>query len=250
MSVSILTGDCRDVMAQMPSESVDMILADPPYAQTALRWDRRVLGWMKEAKRILKPNGTLWVFGSLKSFLAMSEEFSGWLVVQDLVWEKQNGSGFDAERFRRVHEQVVQFRKAGSRWAQVYRCPQFTMDAKKRSVNAKATRAPHTGRIGAHIYATEEGGPRMVRSVIRARNGHRQGFGHATPKPVDLLQRIIAYSCPPLGVMLDPFGGSGSSGVAASLEQRRAILIEINPEFVVTAQRRLATESPLAKVAA
>lgn len=239
MTVTLIQGDCRAEMNALPAESVDVIVADPPYNQTGLSWDRRVLGWLPRARRVLKPNGTLWVFGSLRSFLAMAGEFEGWQLVQDLVWEKQNGSGFDRERFRRVHEQAAQFRKVGSTWADVYRSPQFTMDARKRTVSAKATRVPHTGKIGPHVYSTEEGGPRLMRSVLQVRNTHRQGTGHPTAKPVSLLERIVAYSCPPEGLVLDPFAGSGSTGEAALAQLRRATLIEIDDKYCALIRARL-----------
>lgn len=239
MSVELLEGDCRELMAAMPGESVDLIVADPPYAQTGLAWDRRVRGWLPQARRVLKRNGSLWVFGSLRSFLAMAEEFADWRLVQDLVWEKQNGSGFDRERFRRLHEQVAHFRKRESAWRDVHRAPQFTFDAKKRTVMAKATRVPHTGRIGAHCYATEEGGPRLMRSVLQVRNTHRKKTGHPTAKPVELVRRIVAYSCPPCGVVLDPFAGSGSTGAAALEQGARALLMENDAAYCALIRRRL-----------
>jgi site-specific DNA-methyltransferase (adenine-specific) len=239
VTIELIAGDCRLVMAEMAPCSIDLIVADPPYAQTALSWDRRVVGWLGEAARVLKPSGSLWVFGSMKSFIAMADEFADWTFVQDIVWEKQNGTGFDAERFRRVHEQAVQWRLGSSRWADIYRAPQFTYDAKRRTVRAKATRVPHTGQIGAHVYATEDGGPRLVRSVIRARNGHRLGIGHGTAKPVDLLRRLIAHSCPPGGKVLDPFAGSGSTGLAAAAEGRECCLVEQSSDYVSLISHRL-----------
>ncbi len=237
--IQLIHSDCREAMAAMEPESIDLIVADPPYNQTCLAWDRRIKGWLPLAHRILKPNGTLWLFGSLKSFLAMADEFAHWQLIQDIVWEKQNGSGFDSERFRRVHEQAAHFRKRGSLWRDVYRSPQVTMDAVKRSVSAKATRVPHTGKIGAHVYATEAGGPRLMRSVLQVRNGHRQGIGHPTPKPVALIRPLIGYSCPPGGVVLDPFAGSGSTGLAALEENRNAVLIEEDAGHVANIERRL-----------
>lgn len=231
-------GDCRDILGQMRPESVDLVLADPPYGQTGLAWDRRVRGWLPLAHKALKPTGTLWLFGSLKSFISLADELRQWQLIQDVIWEKQNGSGFDNQRFRRVHEQVAQFRKRGTRWSSIWREPQFTMDAKKRSLRAKATRIAHTGDIGPHIYTTEDGGPRLMRSVIGVRNTHRQGTGHPTAKPVELLSRIIAYSCPPDGLIVDPFAGSGSTGVAAIEQGRRATLIEADAEYVAVIRNR------------
>ena len=70
----VIAGDCRVLMpAQGP---FDLILADPPYGDTSLAWDRRVDGWLTLARAALKPSGWLWVFGSLRSFMATAEQFT------------------------------------------------------------------------------------------------------------------------------------------------------------------------------
>lgn len=88
----------------------DMILADPPYGDTSLAWDRRV-GLGRAGARRLKPTGSLWVFGSLRSFMATADHFAnaGLRIAQEVIWEKQNGTGFHNDRFKRVHELAVQF---------------------------------------------------------------------------------------------------------------------------------------------
>jgi site-specific DNA-methyltransferase (adenine-specific) len=73
MSVSILIGDCRGVMS--PHGPFDMIIADPPYGDTSLEWDRKVNGWQFVAQSCLKPTGSLWVFGSLRFFMAEADKF-------------------------------------------------------------------------------------------------------------------------------------------------------------------------------
>ena len=107
--MTILTGDCRHLMpAHGP---FDLILADPPYGDTSLAWDRRVDGRITRARDALRPTGSLWVFGSLRCFMATADRFAdaGLRVAQEIVWEKQNGSSFHADRFKRVHELAVQF---------------------------------------------------------------------------------------------------------------------------------------------
>ena len=72
--MTILTGDCRD---QMPWHApYDMILADPPYGDTSLAWDRRVEGWLPLARTALRRTGSIWVFGSLRSFMATADHFA------------------------------------------------------------------------------------------------------------------------------------------------------------------------------
>ena len=148
--MTILTGDCRDLMpAHGP---FDLILADPPYGDTSLAWDRRVQGWLPLARAALKPSGSLWVFGSLRSFMTTAPTFNdaGFIYAQEIVWEKQNGSIFHADRFKRVHELAVQFRRADVPWSAVYNEVQTTPDATARTVRRKM-RPPHTGRIDADM---------------------------------------------------------------------------------------------------
>ena len=62
--IRLLEGDMRELIATSPDNSVDCVLADPPYGETSLTWDKRVAGWPALVRRILKPSGSLWVFGS------------------------------------------------------------------------------------------------------------------------------------------------------------------------------------------
>lgn len=114
--MTILTGDCRDFMpAHRP---FDMILADPPYGDTSLAWDHHVEGWITLACKALRPSGSMWLFGSLRAFMAITAELyeAGFRYAQEVVWEKQNGSGFHADRIKRVHELAAQGRLSGRRY--------------------------------------------------------------------------------------------------------------------------------------
>ena len=137
MTTRIIHGDCREVLATLDAESVDVILTDPPYGATKLKWDRWPSGWPTMARRVLKRSGSMWVFGSQKMFLERISEFDGWQFSQDIVWEKHNGSGFQADRFKRVHECAVQFYRDDVPWPEVYKKPQFTNDATKRTIRRR-----------------------------------------------------------------------------------------------------------------
>lgn len=227
--VTIFIGDCRDVLPCIGP--VDCVVTDEPYGQTSLDWDVPVAGWLDLVS--LASHGSVWRFGSLKSFLAT--DFTGWRFAQDIVWEKHNGSNFHADRFRRVHEQAAQFYRGA--WADIYKSPVFTMDATARAVRRKG-RPAHTGHIGGAAYRSEDGGPRLHRSVMRVRSCH--GFAeNETQKPTGIMTPLIEYSCAPDGIVLDPFAGSGSTGVAAKLTGRRAILIESREQQCEVAARRL-----------
>jgi site-specific DNA-methyltransferase (adenine-specific) len=229
-SFTIYHGDCREVMAEV-RPPVDVVIADPPYGDTSLPWDVAIYDWLEAL-----PSNNLWCFGSLRFFMA--HDFHGWRLAQDIVWEKHNGSSFHADRFKRVHEFVAQFYRGD--WEGVYKQPQTTPDATARTVRRK-TRPPHTGHIEAGSYTSQDGGPRLMRSVLRVRSEHGRAE-HPTQKPVGILEPLIAYSCPPGGLVLDPFMGSGSTLVAAKNIGRRAIGIEINERYCELAARRLSQE--------
>lgn len=243
MSVEIINADFADVIDTIPSGSVDCILTDPPYGETSLEWDKWPLGWPSRVLPLLKPTGSMWVFGSTRVFFDHVAEFGGWKLAQDIVWEKHNGSGFQADRFKRVHENALHFYRADAPWEGVYKDPQYTPDAVARSVRRKKGPA-HMGEIGAGSFKSEEGGDRLMRSVIYCRSEHGRAV-HPTQKPLGVVEPLLLYSSPEGGTVLDIFAGSGTTGVAAQRHGRNAILIEGKPEFAEAAKTRLETDAPL-----
>jgi site-specific DNA-methyltransferase (adenine-specific) len=240
---TVIQGDCREVMASMPDDSFDCIVTDPPYGDTALAWDKQTRGWADACKRLLKPHGSLWCFGSLRFFMSCSRDFDGWRMAQEVVWEKHNGSGFDTDRFKRVHELAVQFYPTSSAWAEIYRCPRFVKGEARPSATIGARgQTPHRGEIGSAGYEYTD--KRMMRSVIYARSCHGKAI-HPTQKPTEILEPLIRYSCPPGGTVLDCFAGSGSTGIAAKMAGCRSVLIEIDPAYVAAMNQRLDEDAPL-----
>lgn len=242
----ILQGDCCTLMRQMwhaKAAKFDACITDPPYGDTSLAWDKTVYGWVGELAKVLKPAASIWVFGSMRSLVPLFESFeiSGFRYSQDIVWEKQNGTGFHADRFRRVHEHAVLFYRGA--WSDVYHDTQHTLDATAKTVCRK-TRPTHTGHIDSGHYVSEDGGPRMMRSVMQVSNEHGKAE-HETQKPLRILTPLIRYSVPPGGSVIDPFVGSGSTCLAAQVEGRNAVGIDIRPECCELAERRLRTDAPL-----
>ncbi len=218
--ITLWHGDMRDVLPRLQGTlQVDAIITDPPYEETAHQWDRWVDGWPQLAATITR---SLWCFGSMRMFLQHHAEFAGWQMSQDIVWEKHNGSGFHADRFKRVHEHAVHWYLGP--WSGVHHDTPVTMDATARQVRRKA-RPAHMGNVEDSTYTSDDGGPRLMRSVIAVRSMHGMAL-KSTQKPVGILDPLIRYACPPGGLVLDPFAGSGSTAEAARLTGRRAVLVE------------------------
>ena len=235
MVVDLIHGDCMEVLASMPEASVDAIVTDPPYNQTSLEWDRWVSGWPEAVSRVLKPGGSMWVFGTLRMFTERWCEFDGWRFAEDIIWEKHNGSSFHADRFRRVHEQAAHFYRGD--WGSVWKGKVVTMDATARTVRRKK-RPTHMGNIDAGSYESHDGGPRLMTSVIYARSQHGAAI-HPTQKPEAIIEPLILNCCPPGGVVLDPFAGSGTTGYVARRLGRSAVLIEGREDYFAAMQDRL-----------
>jgi site-specific DNA-methyltransferase (adenine-specific) len=229
-SVTLYHGDCRAIMPLLPE--CDAVITDPNYGETSLDWDRWVDLWPALA---LAKTRQLWCFGSTRMFWDRRADFFGWKLAQDIVWEKHNGSGSAADRFRRVHEMALHFYQG--EWGTLYHEPVTTPDATKRTVRRK-NRPPHWGDIGAQAYASEDGGPRLMRSVIYVRSCH----GHAqneTEKPEGIVRPLVEYSVPPGGLVIDMFAGHATTLLVARQLGRRAIGIELREEQCEKAARRL-----------
>ena len=178
--ITLYCGDCREVLPHV-TEAPVVAVVDPPYGDTSLTWDNKVDGWLSILNDVLDRNGTLWCFGSFRFF--MGTTFGGWRVAQDLIWEKHNGSSFLNDRFRRVHEHVVQFYRDATAWSDVRKSPVFTPDATARVVRKKSKPPQWHGATGATTYISEDGGPRLMRSVIPVRSEHMRAE-HPTQKPL------------------------------------------------------------------
>ena len=158
----------------------------------------------------------------------------GWKLSQDVIWEKANGTGFAADRFKRVHESVVHWYRGD--WDGVcHETPKTAYTGRDKGRWRRNPPPVHTGEIGAYAY--EDDGTRLARSGQFAPSAH--GGLHPTEKPLPLLRMLIAYAWPPGGLVLDPFAGSGSTLDAARLSGRRAVGVEAREDYAEKAARRL-----------
>ena len=229
--VTLYLGDCREVLPQLDLQA-DCIVTDPPYGETSLAWDRWPDGW---PTIVAAHTRSMWCFGSLRMFLDRRDEFAGWKMSQDIVWEKHNGSGFHDDRFKRVHENAVHWYQGD--WATIHHETPTTADAVRKVVRRKE-RPPQMGAIERGHYVSEDGGPRLMRSVLAVRSTHGYAL-HPTQKPQGILDPLVSYACPPGGLGLDPMAGSGSTLVALRGSGRRGVGIEVSERYCEVAARRL-----------
>lgn len=209
--VALQRGDCIDVLSRLPEESVDLVFADPPYFLSNGGTT------CKSGRRVLKPNGTIWVSGTLHVIhsVGFAMQQLGLKLLNEIAWEKPNPPpNLSCRYFTHSTETLL--------WA--------ARDRKsKHYFDYKAMRAAN--------------GNKQMKTVWRMLapgRGEKLHGKHPTQKPIELLARIVVASCPADGVVLDPFNGSGTTGVAALMCGRRYIGIERKASYLNLTRRRLA----------
>ena len=248
----VLRGDVVARMRELPAESVDLVFADPPYnlqlGGELLRpdnsrvdgvdaaWDKFegfaaydafTRAWLAEAKRVLKPAGSLWVIGTYHNIFrvgAALQDLGFWLI-NDVIWRKANPMpNFKGTRFANAHETLIWCaREEGARYT-------FNYEALKAANDDLQMRSDW-------LFPICQGGERL-------RNGAGDKL-HPTQKPEALLRRILLAASRAGDVVLDPFFGTGTTGAVAKRIGRRWIGIERDPAYADAALARIAAVVPV-----
>ena len=242
----ILAGDCIEVMNALPENSVDLIFADPPYNlqlkgdlhrpdnskvdavdddwdqfDSFRAYDEFTTEWLKAARRILKPNGAIWVIGSYHNIFRVGAALQnqGYWILNDVVWRKSNPMpNFRGKRFTNAHETMI--------WA------------------SKSEGAKYTFNYEA-LKALNEGVQMRSDWVLPICTGHERlkdengDKAHPTQKPESLLHRVLVGSTNPGDVILDPFFGTGTTGAVAKMLGRNFIGIEREEAYRKVAGKRI-----------
>jgi len=250
---AIIKGDCVAALERLPENSIDVIFADPPYnlqLEGALHrpdqskvdavddeWDKFsdfaaydafTRAWLLAARRVLKPNGTIWVIGSYHNIFrvgAILQDLDFWLL-NDIIWRKTNPMpNFRGRRFTNAHETMI--------WA-------------SRDQNAKQ----YTFNYDAMKMANDEVQMRSdwLFPICNGNERLKDGEGakvHPTQKPEALLHRVIMSSTKPGDVILDPFFGTGTTGAVAKRLGRDFVGIEREQDYIDAATARIDAVEPV-----
>ena len=243
---TIMETDCVEAMNSLPADSIDLIFADPPY-NLQLRgdlhrpdnskvdavdndWDKFssfalydtfTKNWLSAARRILKPNGAIWVVGSYHNIFRVGSEIQnqGFWILNDVVWRKSNPMpNFRGMRLTNAHETLI--------WA------------------SKSEESKYTFNYDA-LKSLNDGIQMRSDWVLPICTGHERlkdekgDKAHPTQKPESLLHRIIVATTKPNHVVLDPFFGTGTTGAVAKKLGRDFIGIEREPAYIKVAKERI-----------
>jgi site-specific DNA-methyltransferase (adenine-specific) len=245
----LILGDCTVVLDELEEESVDMIFADPPYNLSnggfSVHAGRRVSvnkgewdvsrgfeqdfefhkTWISKCRRVLKPNGTIWVSGTYHSIYAcgFALQLLGYHILNDICWYKPNASpNISTRYFAAAHETLIWARKSEKNCKH-----KFNYEIMKNGDWGKDPfKRPH----------------RQMRSVwaINTPLPWEKKFGkHPTQKPFELLKRVILSSTDEGDLVLDPFTGSSTTGLVAYAYSRMFIGIDTSKEYLDLSIKRL-----------
>ena len=244
---SIIKGDCVAALEKLPENSVDVIFADPPYNlqldgdlhrpdqskvdavddhwdqfATFEAYDAFTRAWLLAARRVLKPEGTIWVIGSYHNIFRVGTTLQdmGFWILNDVIWRKSNPMpNFRGRRFTNAHETMI--------WAtptQAAKKYTFNYDAMKMANDEVQMRSDW-------LFPICNGGERL-----KDENGDKV---HPTQKPEALLHRVIMSSTKPGDVILDPFFGSGTTGAVAKRLGRNFVGIDREDKYIEAALKRI-----------
>lgn len=243
---TIIKGDCIENLKKLPDESVDLIFADPPYfMQTEgelhrtngtkfqgvedewdkfndyKEYDEFCIQWLKECKRVMKKNASIWVIGAFQNIyrLGYIMQNMGFWILNDVVWSKPNAvPNFGGTRFQNSHETLL--------WCTKNKNAKYTFNYKTMKHLNNEKQEKSVWNIGICI-----GNERL-----KGEDGKKV---HSTQKPEKLLYNVIVSSSKPGDIVLDPFFGTGTTGAIAKLTGRKYIGIEREEEYIKAAQSRL-----------
>ena len=248
----VLRGDCIEVLKGLPDACVDMVFADPPYNlqlggdllrpdnskvdavdddwdqfESFAAYDAFTRAWLGECRRVLKPEGSIWVIGSYHNVFRLGAAIQdlGFWVLNDIIWRKSNPMpNFKGTRFTNAHETLIW--AARSREQKRYT---FNYDALKAFNEDTQMRSDWTLALctGEERLKDDEGKK-----------------AHPTQKPEALLHRVLLAATRPGDVVLDPFFGTGTTGAAAKRLGRHFIGVEREENYAKLAEKRIKAVVP------
>jgi DNA modification methylase len=240
--------DVMDFLKGQPDESADLIVADPPYGieknfgikakwSTIEEWASWCDNWLTECRRILKPEGSIMVYGihNFACYNHVSMFKLGLEYRRQFIWHYENGFCGNRSLPRATYESLLWFTKGESFFFEEIREPYKSSERLKYDIkkNGKVWMPNPKGRIAGDVWNIP---------TLAGKAYQHEKVNHPSQKPLALSERVVRHFSPANGTVVIPFCGSGSECVAAYKLNRRFISTEINPRFMKIAEARLKAE--------
>lgn len=242
----LYNSDCLNILSQLPENSIDMIFADPPYnlsnggfsCQAGKRvsvnkgdWDKSRgvsgdfdfhLNWINACRRVLKPHGTIWISGTYHSIYQCGYALQtlGFKILNDIAWFKPNASpNLSCRYFTASHETLL--------WARKDKDAKHTFN-----YETMCDWTNNYKKSGVEILHEPGKQMRSVWGILTPKKEEKIFGKHPTQKPIELMERIILASTKQNDVILDPFAGSSTTGLAAIKYKRKFIGTDLEKPYL------------------
>lgn len=246
----VIEGDAIEVLKRLPEGSIDLVFADPPYnlqlteGKKLIRWNRTVVdgvkedwdrfdgfedydrfteAWLRAVRRVMRPHATIWAIGTYHNIYRIGKALQdiGFWVLNDVIWLKTNPvPNFLKVRFTNATETLI--------WAVRDR------NDKHYHFDKALAKQLGIGKVGANVWEIP-----LCAGKERLKDSEGVKL-HSTQKPAALLERVIRVSSKEGDVVLDPFGGTGTTAAVAKRLKRSYITIEKNPQYIPYIEARVA----------
>ena len=238
----IICGDCIEVMKEIPDDSIDAVITDPPYGTTACKWDSIIPlePMWKQLKRVIKPNGAIVLFGSepFSSVLRMSniKNFK-----YDWVWKKSRCGNFQIAKYQplKYTEMISVFSNDTHKYYPIFEEASESTKNRRNYKMGGVTKGLKHMSSGEYKSELLHGKDRKNPSnIIDIKSVHTK-FVHPTQKPVALMVYLIKTYTNKGETVLDFAMGSGTTGVACVMNDRHYVMIEQSEEYCEVARQRI-----------
>lgn len=245
-------GNSINWLKSLPSESVDLVFADPPYNINKADWDifesqekyiQFSLEWIEEAARVLKPTGSLYVCGFSEILADIKHPASKYFKsCRWIIWHYKNKANLGND-WGRSHESIIHFRKTKQFQLNIddIRIPYGEHTLKYPSHPQAETSQYNNSKKSGHVWEPNPLGakPKDVLEIPTTCNGMHEKTPHPTQKPEELLRKIILASSNLGDIILDPFCGSGTTPVCAEQLKRKWMACDLSDEYLDWAATRI-----------
>ena len=256
---NIINGNCIEELKKIKSDSIDLIFADPPYWMRVSgvltrvegtefegcndEWDNQFTTlkdyedftkeWLSECYRVLSPNGSIWVIGGMQCIYtigAIMQDIGYW-IINDVIWHKKNPTpNFKGTRLNNSHETLI--------WATKSQKSKYTFNYKTAKELNKDNVSEEDFKAGVRKQLSSVWKIAVCNGNERIKDSTGKKL-HSTQKPYELLYRIINISSKIDDIVLDPFGGTFTTGAVAKQCGRSFIGIDMNKKYCDYGKKRI-----------
>ena len=276
MKIDIYAGDCLDSLKQLEDQSINTCITSPPYfalrdygvegqlglEETPKEFIDNLVNVFKEVKRVLRDDGTVWLnigdsYGDEKHLLgipwrvAFAMQDDGWILRQDIIWNKPNPMPESVkDRCTKAHEYIFLFSKSKKYYFDNEVIKEESVTVNSKGEIGKPNSAKNVGKSVEGIDGFD------VRSGFKDMGAYEKKNkrsvwtvatkpfteAHFATFPKELILPCVLAGCPEGGTVLDPFAGSGTTGIVANHKNRNAILLELSEDYINIAVKRIKKE--------